>query len=243
MSYYAPGTSLEQIARNEKLRQDRRDRLRAGGRVEPMPPMQQGGGKGGFGQQPTSNAIDYNRPTEPVQTNYGTPTQTNLGNQLTQQSEYDGLRAVPNTNYYYGDGKMYEKSNYSGGKGAPSGLTSFGGQNFVPVNDANVQGFNRLDTDGNVTYQPSKAMGASLNQGTYQPQSVQSVTNFLQPPQQNLTGYGAGRFMPQNNFTQPNRGYGFNDGGGYNRPPVSGAMSGGKGAGGGRPAPTAGGKG
>ena len=244
MSRYAPGTTPEQIAQHEKLMRDRQDLIRAGGRVEPMPPMQQGGGKGGSGMQPQTapNNIDYGSPKDPVQTNYGAPKQTNLSNQLTQQSEYDGLRSVPNTDYYYGNNQMYEKSNYSGGKGAPSGLTQFGGQNFVPVQDANVQGFNRIDTDGNVTYQPSKAMSASLNQGTYQPQNIQSVTDFMQPPQQNLTGYGAGRFLPyQNNFTQPTRGYGPTDG--AMPRPMPGSMSGGKGGGGGRPAPTAGGKG
>jgi len=194
--------------------------------------LQQAGMTGSYStpvRLPSAN-IDYGRPMNPVQNTYGQPkNQVNLTNQFTKPSEYDGLRSVPNTDYYYGDGKMYQKSNSSGGKGAPSGLTQFGGQNFVPVQDANVSGFNRLGNDGNVTYQPSKAMGASLNQGTYQPQNIQSVTNFIQPPQQNLTGYGAGRFMPYQGGGRP--------------APMGGSVSGGKGGGGGSPAPTAGGKG
>ena len=128
------------------------------------------------------------------------------------KSKYDGLKRVGDTDYYYGNNRMYTPSSFSGGKGAPSGLTNISGQNFVPV-DSDITGFNKSKAEGSdyYTYDPSMAY-ISANRPRSIPLPTPNIMSFLSSPNMNLqpaeTSYGAGRFLSNGliplNFESPN---------------------------------------
>jgi len=150
--------------------------------------------------------LNFAAPRTPVQV-VQAPAQaaTNIDALLNlSKSKYSGLKRVGNTDYYYGNNRMYTPSSFSGGKGAPSGLTNIGGQNFVPV-DADITGFNKSKAEGAdyYTYDPSMAY-ISANKPRYTPPPPRDIMSFLQLPSvqssnMNLqpaeTSYGAGRFL------------------------------------------------
>jgi hypothetical protein len=119
------------------------------------------------------------------------------------ESQYSGLKKVGDTGYYYGNNRMYEPTSYSGGKGAPANMETFGGQNFVPV-DVDITGFNKTKGEDDLyTYDPSMAY-LNANKPRYTPPPPRDIMSFLQLPSiqssnMNLqpaeTSYGAGRFL------------------------------------------------
>ena len=119
------------------------------------------------------------------------------------ESQYSGLKKVGDTGYYYGNNRMYEPTSYSGGKGAPANMETFGGQNFVPV-DADITGFNKSKGEDDIyTYDPSMAY-LNANKPRYTPPPPRDIMSFLQLPsiqssninlQPAETSYGAGRFL------------------------------------------------
>ena len=130
-------------------------------------------------------------------------------------SEYSGLQKVGGTDYYYGNNRMYEPTSYSGGKGAPANMKTFGGQNFVPV-DADITGFNKSEIEdgkdkGEFMYSPSMAY-INANKPMSIPAPTPNIMSFLSSPNMNLqpaqTSYGAGRFLNNGliplNFGSPN---------------------------------------
>jgi len=116
-------------------------------------------------------------------------------------SQYSGLQKVGDTEYYYGNNRMYKPTSYSGGKGAPANMETFGGQNFVPV-DADIAGFNKSKGEDDIyTYDPSMAyVYSQAPQPTYTPTS--SASSFLSAPTMpSYEGnYGAGRFLNTGNL-------------------------------------------
>ena len=117
------------------------------------------------------------------------------------ESQYSGLQKVGDTGYYYGNNRMYEPTSYSGGKGAPANMKTFGGQNFVPVN-ADITGFNKSKGEDDIyTYDPSMAY-LNANKQKNMPAPTPNIMSFLSAPNMNLqpaqTSYGAGRFLNNN---------------------------------------------
>jgi len=158
--------------------------------------------------------LNFAAPRTPVQA-VQAPAQpaTNIDALLNlSKSKYDGLKRVGDTDYYYGNNRMYTPSSFSGGKGAPSGLTNISGQNFVPV-DSDITGFNKSKAEGSdyYTYDPSMAY-ISANRPRSMPLPTPNIMSFLSSPNMNLqpaeTSYGAGRFLSNGliplNFESPN---------------------------------------
>ena len=147
--------------------------------------------------------LNFAAPRTPVQA-VQTPAQpaTNIDALLNlSESKYEGLKNVGDTGYYYGNNRMYEPTSYSGGKGAPANMETFGEQNFVPV-DADISGFNKtIGEDDIYTYDPSMAY-INANRPRSMPAPTPNIMSFLSAPNMNLqpaeTSYGAGRFLNNN---------------------------------------------
>lgn len=179
--------------------------------------------------------LNFAAPRTPVQTTQ-VPMQPSIDrNALLNlaDSQYSGLQKVGGTNYYYGNNRMYEQDNRSGGKGVSGGgyrtNTSSGfyptissnsnktetitidGQRFITVNP-DITGFNKLETDkkGVYEYVPSMAY-LSANKPMSMPAPTPNIMSFLSAPNMNLqpaeTSYGAGRFLDSGlmglNFNAP----------------------------------------
>jgi len=166
--------------------------------------------------------LNFAAPRTPVQTTQ-VPMQPSIDKNALlnlSDSEYSGLQKVGGTNYYYGNNRMYEQDNRSGGKGSIGGgytgnayspYSSIGnnanksetiiidGQRFKTV-DPEIAGFNRLETDkkGVYKYVPSMAY-LSANKPMSMPAPTPNIMSFLSAPNMNLqpteTSYGAGRFL------------------------------------------------
>jgi len=133
-------------------------------------------------------------------------------------SEYDGLKQVRNTDYYYGNNRMYEPYTitsspspyggyYGAGKGGGSnraeGTVEVGNQAFRPV-DVDVTGFskNKVGEEDSKIYEYTPSM-AYIYANTPRPTPVQTpnVASFLSTPIATNTptgNYGAGRFLGGN---------------------------------------------
>jgi hypothetical protein len=129
-------------------------------------------------------------------------------------SQYDGLKQVRDTDYYYGNNRMYEPYTitsspsyyggyYGAGKGGGSnraeGTLEVGDQAFRPV-DVDVTGFSKTKGDNDIySYDPSMAYVLSQ---TPKPKPVQTpnVTSFLSSPTANtyVGSYGTDRFTQGN---------------------------------------------
>jgi len=136
-------------------------------------------------------------------------------------SQYEGLKSVGDTDYFYGDNKMYKKYTPSPSSNSyqigyypiygyqtpsqPSYETlKVGNQNFRTV-DVDVPGFVKTKreepADNYYTYRPSMAyVYSNMPKPTYTQQQLNNVTSFLSAPTAPANMYdgvshGAGRFL------------------------------------------------
>jgi len=132
------------------------------------------------------------------------------------QSQYDGLKQVKGTDYYYGNNRMYEPYTitsspsyyggyYGAGKGGgggsnrAEGTLEVGDQAFKPV-DVDITGFSKTKGDNDIySYDPSMAYVYSQTPRPA-PLPTPNVTSFLSSPTANtyVGSYGTDRFTQGN---------------------------------------------